>query len=356
MTPSAALPREPPLWPVLVTGLLALAAAVAFGLSWGSERIPVWPTIRRGDWDSVSGRILQFRLERVVLAALVGAVLALGGLLFQTLLRNPLASPFTLGVAGGGSLGAFVVILLGGSPLFAPLMADFNVWGVAGARALGAFVGVLATVALVFALARAAGGVQTVTLLLAGVTLNFICSAVMMLLQAVADFSQTVRMVRWSMGGFDIAAGQIRPTAALVALGFVIALPALRHLDVLGTDDRTARLLGVPVRRVRAQILLGTSIMVGACLAVAGPIGFVDLVVPHTCRLLLGPGKRRLLPASLLGGAALLVLADTLGRGIPARFLDYSGELPVGILTAAVGGPFFLALLLSVGRNQAAIR
>jgi iron complex transport system permease protein len=355
MSEPRALPPEKPIWPLIVGGLVVLALAALLGLAWGTEPIRLWdafhPNTPRG--GTAAEIVWRLRLPSVVLAALVGAVLALAGLLFQALLRNPLASPFTLGVAGGGSLGAFIVITLGGSAFAVPFLDRLAPWGFASATAVGAFVGVLATVGLVFALARAAGGVQTVTLLLAGVTLNYVCAAGVMLLQSISDFAQTMKMVRWSMGGLDAQTSQIAPTLALVVLGFVITLPALRHLDVLSLDDETARLLGVPVRRVRAQIILGTAIMVGAVLAVAGPIGFVGLLVPHAGRLIVGPSHRRLLPLVVCGGAALLIVADALGRGIPSHLLGRAGVIPVGVITAALGGPFFLALLLGLGRQGA---
>lgn len=353
MPDSPTLHADKPLWPVVAVGLVAIGCAALFGLTWGSQSVglgDIWNS------DAEATRVARViiwdhRLPQVIMAGVVGACLALAGLLLQSLLRNPLASPFTLGVAGGGALGAFAVISLEGTAVFASLLTHLTPWGVAGARAAGAFIGVLVTVGFVFAVARAAGGVQTVTLLLAGVTLNFICAAGVMLLQSISDFAQTTKMVRWSMGGFDTTASQVWPTAIIALLGFAITLPTLRHLDVLSVDDRTAQLLGAPVRRVRALIILGTAVMVGACLAVAGPIGFIGLIVPHTCRLIVGPSHRRLLPATAFGGAALLVAADALARGIPHHLFGRAGELPVGILTAALGGPFFLALLLGLGRR-----
>jgi iron complex transport system permease protein len=342
---SPAVLAERPMWPVIALGGAAVIAAMLFGLHWGSTAYGLTDALR-GD-DRIAAEIIRQRWPQVLLAALVGAVLAVAGMLFQALLRNPLASPFTLGVAGGGALGAFLVLRFGS----AAWVGGSVTLSLASAKAGGAFIGVLVTVALVFVLARAAGGVQTVTLLLAGVTLNFICAAGVMLLQLLSDFAQTMRMVRWSMGGFEYAADQLGLTAGLIAVGMAITLPALRHLDVLSVGDTEARLLGVPLGRVRAQILLGTAIMVGACLAAAGPIGFVGLIVPHTCRLLVGPSHRRLLPATALGGAALLVFADAVGRGLPFHLKGYTGEIPVGVLTAALGGPFFLMLLLVLGRS-----
>jgi iron complex transport system permease protein len=334
---------------VFAVGLAVLGLAAVFGLHWGSSSVGLHDVLWAGEAEGKAATtVWHLRWPQVQMAAIVGAVLATAGLLLQALLRNPLASPFTLGVAGGGALGAFVVMSLG--PVAA--LGGASSLGLVGARAMGAFVGVLITVALVFAVARAAGGVQTVTLLLAGVTLNFICAAGVMLLQMLSDFAQTMRMVRWSMGGLEVAAGkEVAFTAVAVLVGLAVALPTLRHLDVLSVGDTAARLLGVRVRRVRVQIILGTAIMVGACLAVAGPIGFVGLIVPHTCRLLVGPSHRRLLPATALGGAALLVFADALGRGLPYHLMGAAGVLPVGVLTAACGGPFFLALLLGLGRS-----
>ncbi len=358
MTNRAAILAHRPVWPIVALGATALAASMMLGLEWGSVSVHLFDAFRAGtpDGDLAARIVWGTRLPRVLLAALVGAALALAGVLFQALLRNPLASPFTLGIAGGGTLGAFLVLLLFEGTVGAALLATHLApWGVTSLRALGAFAGVMLTIALVFAVARAVGGSQTVTLLLAGVALNYICAAGVMLLQLIAHHTQAVRMIRWSMGGLDVAAGQIGPTAALAALGLLIVLPALRHLDVVSVDDQTARLLGVPVARVRLQIILGSAVMVGACLAVAGPIGFIGLMVPHIGRLLVGPAHRRLVPATIFLGATLLVLADTLGRSLPTYLLGRAGEIPVGVLTAACGGPFFLALLLRLGRRGAAL-
>lgn len=350
MTP-ATLPLRRPVWPIVLVGLLPLAAAMLWGLAWGSQRVDLAAALRGGAGNVDALIVWHHRLPRVLMAALTGAVLALAGALLQALLRNPLASPFTLGIAGGGALGAFLAIFFEGSALGAALTGAVAEWSRAGLRAAGAFAGVFLSVGFVFAVARLAGGVQTVTLLLAGVTLNFICGAAVMLIQLLSDATQTMGMVRWSMGGIAVTRAQLAPTATLVALGALAVLPALRHLDVLSVDDRTAHHLGVAVRRVRAQIILGTAVMVGACLAVAGPIGFVGLIAPHACRLVVGPGHRRLLPAAVLAGAAFLVVADTLGRGLPSRLLGSAGEIPVGVLTAACGGPVFLAMLIGMGRR-----
>ena len=273
------------------------------------------------------------RLPRVLLAALVGGALAVAGVVFQALLRNDLATPFTLGVASGASLGAVVVIHLGlgGAILgISPLP-------------LAAFIGALAVLALVLGMVRARGPrLDTATLLLAGVTLSFLCSAVILLVQYLSDFTDTNRMVRWMMGGLDtVGYGPLLQAGPLVALGALWVFTQAAVLDQLLTGDLLAASRGVEVRSARVTLLTAASLMTAAVLAFTGPIGFVGLIVPHAMRRLVGARHRELLPASLLGGAALMMVCDAVARTVIAP-----AEIPVGVLTALIGAPFFLAILL----------
>ncbi len=272
------------------------------------------------------------RLPRTLLASLVGAALAASGLAFQSLLRNPLASPFTLGISGGAALASALTIRLG-------LEASF---GGFSALTLSALAGSAAASALIYLLGRSRGYLAPATLLLAGVTLHFFFSAMILLLQYTADFTQSYQMVRWVMGGLDvIEMGRVGVVAVLIVSGLILLLALARDFNVLALGDETALTLGVAVERTRRLAFAAASLATGSAISLAGPILFVGLMVPHLLRLLLGPDHRLLMPCSILGGGAFLVLCDT-----AARTLLAPTEIPVGVLTALLGGPFFLWLLL----------
>jgi iron complex transport system permease protein len=274
---------------------------------------------------------IELRLPRVLAAAAVGAGLGAAGCAFQALLRNPLAEPYTLGVASGASLAAVIAIRFG----FA---------GALGGSAVGvaALIGSLATVALVYRLARVGRRLPPATLLLAGITIAMFCSAATMLLQYTADFSEVYRIVRWMMGGLDAIrpSGLLRAAAAIGA-GLLALFYLAPDLNALAAGEDAAASVGVDTRRAVAVGLLAASVIVGAAIALAGPIGFVGLLVPHALRAVVGPDHRLLLPLSALGGAALLCACDTV-----AHLALSPTELPVGVVTAVLGGPFFLYLLV----------
>jgi iron complex transport system permease protein len=277
------------------------------------------------------------RLPRTVFAAFAGALLAAAGVSFQAVLRNPLASPFTLGVSGGAALGAVLAIHLGWD----------RVPGVLPAVPMAAFAGGLAVVAMVGGLAGGRRRLSPVTLLLAGVIVNFVCSALILLLHYQADLARSFLMVRWTMGSLDVFGYRPLATALpLAGLGFGALLPTLRDLNVLSVGEDWARSRGTDVRRVTVRQYLGASLLTAAVVAHTGPIGFVGLIVPHTLRLLVGADHRLLFPASLLAGGAFLVACDTVARTVLAPV-----ELPVGVVTALLGGPFFLWLLLARPRE-----
>jgi len=271
------------------------------------------------------------RLPRVLFGALVGGALATAGVLFQAILRNSLADPFTLGVSAGSSLGAFIAIWLG----LETVLFGIPIVSVA------AFAGAFLTILLVFFIARTNGSVPTFTLILAGVTLNFVFFAVMMFIHYAADFSESYLMTRWTMGALDTA--DMRTVAG--AAPFVIASLAglmwiAGQLNPLAAGEEWAAARGVNVRRLKTVCYFIASILTGAVTAFSGPIGFVGLIVPHTVRLVFGPDHRLLIPASFFVGSAFLVLCDT-----AARTAFAPTEIPVGVITALLGGPFFIALL-----------
>jgi iron complex transport system permease protein len=273
------------------------------------------------------------RLPRVLAAAFVGATLASAGVVFQALLRNPLATPFTLGVSSGAALGAILAITLGGAGVAS------HIASVPTASLLGS----LAAVAIVYALATARHrGFSTSVLLLAGVTMNSFFSAVILFVQYFADMTQTMRTLRWLMGDLDVA-GYAPLAAALplaLAAGAVFAwLPRALNLLSLGPEQAEAR--GVNVLAAQRLAFLSGSLATGAAVSLGGPIGFIGIVVPHLVRLMVGSDHRVVLPASACFGAAFLVACDLIARTVLAPI-----ELPVGIVTALIGGPFFLWLLI----------
>ena len=295
----------------------------------GSQPISL-AEILRGD-PTAASIFWQLRLPRILLALLGGAALATSGLGFQTLFRNPLAEPYTLGVSSGAALGAVIALRFEGGQFLGLSLVG-----------LASFAGALGATALIVGLAMRRQGIQTSTLLLAGVAVSLSCSAIILFLQYLADSTQTFRMVRWMMGGLSV----VGYTEVLWLLPFVLggsaALFVLRwELNLLLTGEELAASRGVDLARLRRYVLLATSLMIGALVAVAGPIGFVGLIVPHMLRRFVGHDHLYLVPACILGGGAFLTLCDAVGRTILSP-----AELPVGILTALLGGPFFLWLLV----------
>jgi iron complex transport system permease protein len=277
------------------------------------------------------------RLPRTLAAGLVGASLAGSGVMLQALLRNPLAEPFTLGVSAGSALGAMSAMLL------APPILVLGV----SAVPLASFAGAIGAVAIVYALASARHrGFSTDVLLLTGVTLNAFFSAIILFLQYRADPAETVQTLRWLMGDLDVSGyGPIVLALPLIAAALVIFLWLPRALNLLTFGSESAATRGVDVLRVQRLAFFSASIATGAAVSLAGPIGFVGIVVPHVVRLLVGSDHRLVLPGAALFGAAFLVGCDLVARTIMAPV-----ELPVGIITAVIGGPFFLWLLFRRAR------
>lgn len=276
------------------------------------------------------------RLPRVIAAALVGAALAAAGVVFQAMLRNPLATPFTLGVSAGASLGAMLVIILGATVTFGPLSPV----------PLASLLGSAIATAIVYWLAKPSGrAMSTSVLLLAGVTLNAFFSALVMFAQYLADFAQVYRAARWLMGDLDVGGfGPITAALPLMAIAFVMfaTLPSSLNLLSVGSDTAAAR--GVDIAAAQRRAFVSASLATAAAVSLAGPIGFVGIIVPHLVRLIVGVDHRLVLPASALGGATFLVISD-----LVARTMFGGVQIPVGVVTALIGGPFFLWLLVRKG-------
>lgn len=312
--------------------LLAAAAAALMSIATGAAALPVRDVIAvlGGGGDPLARTIvLELRLPRVVLALVAGGGLAMAGAVFQAVLRNPLAEPYVLGVAGGAAVGAVAAVTLG----FAALP---------GTVPLAALAGAGAAIVLVLRIAvRVGRALDTRVLLLAGVVVGAFFNALILLLLTLADIESFRSAIFWMMGslaaanwtGVSLLAVYVLPAAALL-------LGLARALNLLAIGEDTARFLGARVDRVKLLAYLVASLLVAAAVATCGVIGFIGLIVPHAIRLLWGSDHRLLLPASLLGGGTFLLLADTAARTIAAP-----AELPVGVITALVGVPLFVMLL-----------
>lgn len=307
--------------------LLAILSGRLFGLPL-PEHIPA----------SYSVMVLDMRLPRVLLAFLTGAALAAGGVVMQSVLQNPLASPFGLGVSSGAGLGAALVIVLG---LASAGLGTFLLPGVSLGFALG-------TVFLVlFVSARLDRGMSNVTVVLVGMVVSLFCNAVMNLLATASPaFAQRIQL--WQLGSFSMrewsAVWALLPVTALICLYF---LYYARELDVMTFGEEQAVAMGVDLRRVKGRLMTAVAVLVGVAVAFVGIIGFVDLIIPHIARRLFGASHRRVLPASVLLGATFLVLCD-----LAARTLTPPHEIPIGSITALFGAPFFLYLFFA-GRREA---
>ncbi len=272
--------------------------------------------------------IWQIRLPRTILAVLVGATLALGGLIFQTLLRNPLAEPYILGISGGSAVGAIIAILIGLSQL--PGIACFS------------FVGSMGTLFLIILIASRHSVQKENSLLLAGVMVNALCSSIIIFLVSVTQDSRIHSIIFWLMGELSVSF-TIRQAIILSATllpCYVVIFFFARPLNLLLMGQEAAMSMGVNTKVVSFICLIVTSLMVSAVVSQSGLVGFVGLVIPHVLRIILGSDHRILLPSCILGGGAYMVLCDLLARVLPSQ-----GEMPVGVITAMIGAPLFILLL-----------
>ncbi len=317
--------------------LLAVLPLIGFDITSGARHLAwldvsdVWAGMTGHDTDA-SRLFVIARLPRALAAAVVGAGLAAAGCAFQAVLRNPLAEPYTLGIASGSSLGAVIAIRFG---LEATLLGG-------SAVGLSALAGAAITVYFVWRLGQVSGSLPPATMLLAGITIAMFCSAATMLLQYTADFTQVNRIVHWLMGGLDaVDTSSLLRTAVVIGVGCVALLLLSRDFNALSAGEDAAASVGVNAKRSTIVAFAAASLIVGAAISVAGPIGFIGLIVPHALRGLVGPDHRVLLPVSMLAGATMLLVCDTV-----ARLILFPNQIPVGIVTALIGGPFFLGLLL----------
>ncbi|MFF7733762.1 iron chelate uptake ABC transporter family permease subunit [Streptomyces sp. NPDC007984] len=332
--------------PGLAVTLTALAVllvvSVTAGLAIGSVQVPpgqVWGIVTHAlgadwvepDWSRARETIvLDVRAPRVLLGAVAGAGLAVVGTALQALIRNPLAEPYLLGVSSGASLGAVTVIVFGVT-LFGPVSLS-----------VAAFAGALSALLLVYATARTGGRITSARLVLSGVAIAAVLTAVLDLLLLTTDRGNEARAVlAWTLGGLGgVNWDTLRLPSAALLLGVGVLMVQARNLNLLLAGEEAATTMGLDVARFRARMFVLLSLVTGVLVAAAGPIGFVGLMLPHTVRLLVGGDHRRVLPTAALGGAVFLIWAD-----IAARIVAAPLEIPVGVLTALCGGPFFLWLM-----------
>jgi len=344
---------------VVISGVVALAAAIVWGMTVGPASIPMHHLIGilgqsvgidlgESSWRAWEATVLlDVRLPRLIVGAFVGGGLALCGSAMQGFFRNPLADPGVIGVSSGAALGAVVAIHLG--------LTLISIWMLP----VFALAGAMGTAWTVYALATRRGCTSVTTLLLAGVAMGSLTGALTSLVLSVslAQWDVGRQMMDWLLGGLEgrtWAHVQIVAPATLIGSGLVLVFSG--ELDALLLGEAHATAIGVEVPRVRRWLIFATSLVTGATVAVAGLIGFVGLIIPHTLRHLIGPGHRWLLPASLLWGAAFVVITDSLAR----QFIGWAGaglgmqlgEIRLGVITAGLGAPFFLVLLMRHRRGE----
>jgi len=267
--------------------------------------------------------VFDVRLPRILSAAIVGGGLAISGVVFQGILLNPLADPYTLGVSAGAAFGASLALLLN-----IGMLGNYSI-------PLFAFVGATGTLLFVIYLSSSSGGISSNNLILSGIIVAAILSAGISFLKYLAD-EQVAVIIFWLMGSFGSKTWtDVSLTLFLVGIGFCVFIFYARDLNLMSLGNRTASSLGVDTRKVTIILLVTASLVAAICVSVSGIIGFVGLLVPHMMRLLTGPDNRRLVPVSLLAGAILLLVADTVTRAV------LPSEIPIGVLTALIGGPFF---------------
>ncbi|WEJ58338.1 iron ABC transporter permease [Devosia sp. FJ2-5-3] len=332
---------------IVVAGLaVALVAAMVLSMTTGASGASVWGVVGQlfgfaPESAAQAARdhavIVNIRLPRMILGVLIGAGLAVSGLLMQGLFRNPLADPGLVGVSAGSSLGAVTIIVLGGTAL-APFTEALGIF----ALPLAAFGGGLATTFVLYRVATKGGQTAIATMLLAGIAIAALAGALSGVLVYIASDNQLRDLTFWGMGSLAGATWiKILAAGPIIAAALFVAAFLSKGLNALTLGEATAAHLGVPVQKFKIAAIVAVAGATGASVAVSGGIGFVGIVVPHLLRLVIGPDHRYLLPATALLGATFLLFADAISRTIVAP-----AELPIGIVTAAFGGPFFLWILL----------
>ncbi|MGB2928848.1 MAG: iron ABC transporter permease [Desulfobacterales bacterium] len=317
--------------------LLVLLIAMFLGISMGSTtsgiKVVFQSLFKAKESDPMLDTIIwQIRFPRVLLATLVGAALSLGGLVFQALLRNPLAEPYILGISGGSAIGAIIGILIGFSKF--------------PGVSLTAFAGSIAILLLILVMSSGQTILKKDALLLSGVMVNAFCAAIIMFLVSMTQDSRLHNIIFWLMGDLSMVdIGHVGILAAILCPCFILIFWFSNSMNLLLMGKEMAQTMGVNIKTVTVILLVATSFMVSATVSYCGLVGFVGLVVPHLLRLVFGPDHRVLVPACVLGGGAYLVFCDILARVLPEQ-----GEMPAGVITAMIGAPLFIFLLKKTRR------
>ena len=324
------------IWIISLLLFFLLAATMVLGISLGSTgsniQQTLWSLMGIEKADAMLETIIwRIRLPRVFLATLVGAALSLGGLVFQALLRNPLAEPYILGISSGSGIGAIIGILIGLSPFPGVSVA--------------AFAGSMTTLLLLLFMTSGKTMLKKNILLLSGVMVNSFCAAFIMFLISITQDDRLHNIIFWLMGDLSMAdLPQVWLLTAVVVPCAILIFCLSNAMNLFLMGKELAQTMGINTKVITATLLIATSIMVSATVAACGPIGFVGLVIPHLLRLVMGPDHRVLVPACLLGGGAYVVLCDILARTLPEQ-----GEMPAGVITAMIGAPLFIILLKKSG-------
>lgn len=329
---------------VTVLSVISVSALLLVGLApfAGMESIPLGVVFDPSSGDLKAEIFWKIRVPRVILAFCAGSALAVSGMAFQAMFRNPLATPFTLGVSSGAAFGAALYLRAG---------LAVSLLGLSGSS-LSAFFGSLLAILVVYGLTRAARGFSTATMLLAGVAVNFFFSSFILFIQYLSDFTHSFRIIRWLMGQVEVVGfGGVFTMFPFVITGSAVVFFFTHELNLMSLGEDIAISKGVNVARVKTVLFFATSLMVGGVVSQCGPIGFIGMMSPHICRLLIGPDHRYLTPATFIFGGLFLTFCDTL-----ARTLIAPAEIPVGVITALLGGPFFLWLLLGGSSERSVVR
>ena len=314
--------------------MVVMIICIGMGITFGASNVSLRHFLPGNNATEIEHAILfEVRLPRVLIAGLLGGALAVAGVVFQALLRNPLADPYVLGVSGGASIGGVLAISLG--------LAATSGWLGSMVVPACAFAGALGALFLIESIATVDGRLTVYTVLLTGVIFNAFAAAVIYFIESIASLEQLHEVVFYLMGRVpSLGHEELSVLSVAIILGTISLVTMCRDYNALSLGEESAMHLGVDVERIKRRTFILGSLLTGLTVAVAGLIGFVGLVVPHMLRLLFGPDHRLLLPAAFFGGGGFLILADLFARVVIAP-----NELPVGVVTALVGGPFFLYLL-----------
>ena len=325
---------------LLIIGILLLAVALMVSISLGGADMSIISSLKalflQGE-VSQEKIIWAIRLPRILTAVITGGGLAIVGAVFQGLFRNPMADPFVLGISSGAALGATIAIVLGVS---IPLIGFTGI-------SMFAFAGALLTMATIFMIARARGSLDSTTLLLSGVALNFFSSSIIYLFMFLR-YDKMKQIIMWTFGSFSTSSWEkLMMMVPVIFIGTIILRLFARDLNGIMTGETQAKSFGVDVDKARKSIILASTFMVGVLVATSGIIGFVGLMIPHLLRLVIGADFKKLLPLSFLYGSLFLLICDTL-----ARVVVKPAELPIGAITALFGAPFFIFLLIRKKRDE----